>query len=573
VLDFGVARAALRTEMTRGEKIKGKVSYMAPEQLAGTPVTRHADIYAAAVILWELLAGRRLFQRSNPQALVVDKLFRSQFARPSAMNEHVSRAVDAIVLKGLAREPQDRYATARDMALALETAGRVATLSEVGEWVERMARDSLAARARLIADCESCSLVAAEEIRTPAAPSMSPLVASIEPPEMTPPPSASRESAPPSDSDAPTPRRTPLSVRARVRRSLASLLEPDLESKLVAHVRRLAFERRRTLGAAAALATCFALSAVVVRTLASRGSTDAEPAQASAVRAEPARTLSVIVEPTRACPNGMATIPGGTFFMGSDEDPGASRPAHRVSLSPYCMDLFEVTTEGYKACSDRGECKHAGVVNEWAGVSGTERRTYDPLCNARDPMNRGRHPINCVDWEMAQTYCAARGARLPTEAEWELAARGNEGRRYPWGDAAPSARLLNACGKECVEWGRRNHTEESALFTDGDGWATTAPVGSFPEGQSRYGVQDLVGNVWEWVADNWGPYSPDAVDDPRGSPSGRERVIRGGGWNGAYAGWMRATFRYHDPPDTKSYGIGFRCAADQGAYATDARER
>jgi formylglycine-generating enzyme required for sulfatase activity len=174
---------------------------------------------------------------------------------------------------------------------------------------------------------------------------------------------------------------------------------------------------------------------------------------------------------------------------------------------------------------------------------------------------------------MAQTYCAARGARLPTEAEWELAARGNEGRRYPWGDAAPSSRLLNACGKECVEWGRRNHTEESALFTDADGWATTAPVGSFPDGQSRYGVQDLVGNVWEWVADNWGPYSPEVVDDPRGAPSGRERVIRGGGWNGAYAGWMRATFRYHDPPDTKSYGIGFRCAADQGAYATDARER
>jgi serine/threonine-protein kinase len=575
VLDFGVARAALRTEVTRGEKIKGKVSYMAPEQLAGSPVTRQADVYATAVILWELLAGRRLFYRSNPQALMVDKLLRSQFARPSAMNEHVSRQVDAIVLKGLAREPEGRYATAREMAVALETSGKLATLSEVGEWVEKMARESLAERARAIADCESCSLPAAQDIRTPAAPSVSPLVASIQPPESTPAPSTSSEPAPTSDQERTTPRRTPLSVR--VRRSLASLLEPDLEAKVIAHVRSLAFERRRTLGTSLALVGGFVALVAVVRGVASRGDGREAPVpdavQATAAHVEVEHSLSVYVEPTLACPSGMASIPGGSFFMGSDDDPAASRPAHRVSLSPYCLDVFEVTTESYKACSDRGDCKRAGSANEWGGVSTTERRAYDPLCNARDVSGRGRHPINCVDWDMARTYCAARGARLPTEAEWELAARGNEGRKYPWGDAPPSARLLNACGKECVDWGKRNHVDEAALFTDADGWATTAPVGSFPEGRSRFGVQDLVGNVWEWVADNWGPYGAEAIDDPHGAPAGRERVIRGGGWNGAYAGWVRATFRYHDPPETKSYGIGFRCAADQGSYATDARER
>jgi formylglycine-generating enzyme required for sulfatase activity len=82
-------------------------------------------------------------------------------------------------------------------------------------------------------------------------------------------------------------------------------------------------------------------------------------------------------------------------------------------------------------------------------------------------------------------------------------------------------------------------------------------------------VQDLVGNVWEWVADYFGPYDSDPRDDPRGPATGRDRVIRGGAWNGAYADWMRPTFRYHDPPDTKSYGIGFRCASDQGRYTRE----
>jgi formylglycine-generating enzyme required for sulfatase activity len=236
------------------------------------------------------------------------------------------------------------------------------------------------------------------------------------------------------------------------------------------------------------------------------------------------------------------------------------RPSHNVTLSPFCMNVYEVTTEDYKACSDQGECKRAGITNDWDGIGEADRKTFDSLCNVRDPQGRANHPINCVDWGMAMIFCKAHGGRLPTEAEWEFSARGSDGRKYPWGDDPPGPTLLNACGKECVEWGRKNHVETKAMYSADDGWPTTSPVGSFPKGASPYGLQDAVGNVWEWVADWYAEYPDADLVDPAGPASGDERVIRGGAWNGAYAAWVRPTFRYKDTEGKRSYGIGFRCA-------------
>jgi formylglycine-generating enzyme required for sulfatase activity len=250
--------------------------------------------------------------------------------------------------------------------------------------------------------------------------------------------------------------------------------------------------------------------------------------------------------------------------MGSNEatDLPQEKPAHQVKLSPFCIDITEVTTEAYARCSDDGKCMRASKVNDWEGITKHDSDVYDPLCNEREIKARGKHPINCVNWKMAKDYCDNIGGRLPTEAEWEFAARGPDGRRYPWGDEDPTGEFLNACGSECLAWAKSNHVEVKAMYSSSDGFPTTAPVGSFPKGKSRYGLEDVVGNVWEWVADYSAPYTEDTQTDPKGPEKGTTRVIRGGAWNGAEPAWVRPTFRYWNDPKTKSHGIGFRCAAN-----------
>jgi formylglycine-generating enzyme required for sulfatase activity/serine/threonine protein kinase len=288
----------------------------------------------------------------------------------------------------------------------------------------------------------------------------------------------------------------------------------------------------------------------------------AAPPSASAQRpvAEPAPAAST----TSPCPDGMALIPGGDFFMGSDDGPAAEKPAHKVHLAPYCMDVHEVTTAKYLACSNGGWCQRAALFGVEEGKRGADD-PYDKLCNQRDPEGRADHPINCVTWEMADVYCRANKARLPTEAEWEFAARGSDGRVYPWGDAPPSAAHLNACGSECAAWAvAAGIAPIKPMYAADDHWPSTAPVGSFPQGRSKFGVDDLAGNVWEWVSDWYGTYGKgDGVKpelSPTGPATGTRRVIRGGGWNGNDPSWERPSFRYSKPPTDRNSVIGFRCA-------------
>jgi eukaryotic-like serine/threonine-protein kinase len=159
VLDFGVAKATGRVQTTRDGQVKGKIAYMPPEQLNGGFVSRQSDIYAASVVLWEALAGRRLFD-GETEAVVLVRAIEGKIDPPSAFNPYVDAATDAVVLRGLAREPADRYETARDMALAIEQTLGLASPYEVGEWVESVAAEEIARRARTIAEIESSSMSA-----------------------------------------------------------------------------------------------------------------------------------------------------------------------------------------------------------------------------------------------------------------------------------------------------------------------------------------------------------------------------------------------------------------------------
>ncbi|MGH7327936.1 MAG: SUMF1/EgtB/PvdO family nonheme iron enzyme, partial [Polyangiaceae bacterium] len=209
--------------------------------------------------------------------------------------------------------------------------------------------------------------------------------------------------------------------------------------------------------------------AAVVAVNASKGnvapsSSSASSGVAPIVSAPGSSSAAIAAGEAGAGPEGMQPIPGGPFFLGSDDGEAAAKPAHAVLLSPYCIDRFEVTVEKYQACSNDGKCKRASSTNEWEGITAKDREVFDPLCNIRQPANRATHPINCVSWEKAANFCQVTGKRLPTEAEWEYAARGPDGRKYPWGDAEPTGGHLNACGTECVAWGKDHGITYTAMY-------------------------------------------------------------------------------------------------------------
>ncbi len=229
----------------------------------------------------------------------------------------------------------------------------------------------------------------------------------------------------------------------------------------------------------------------------------------------------------------MVLIPQGPFLRGSRSHEGEpdERPQHSVTLSSYRIDRTEVTVARYRACLTEGACSPPAT---------------DRWCNQASP-GREDHPVNCVSWAQAEAYCRWAGARLPTEAEWEKAARGTEGDPFPWGPTKDTCvvavRFDDKLGHACGKFG-------------------TWPVGSKPFGKSPYGALDMAGNVWEWVAD-W--YAPDAYAsgddrDPKGPATGKFRILRGGGWGKDGEGALRSARRFRFSGDQRTPGIGFRCA-------------
>jgi formylglycine-generating enzyme required for sulfatase activity len=231
----------------------------------------------------------------------------------------------------------------------------------------------------------------------------------------------------------------------------------------------------------------------------------------------------------------MCDVPVGPFQMGCNEAVDTEcadneKPYHVVTVPAFKIDKYDVTTAEYKVCVDAGQC--------------TAASTYPNNCNYGDVSGRGSYPINCIEWDQAKAYCQWASKRLPTEAEWEKAARGTDGRKYPWGNSGLDCDHAVMSANGCASWG-------------------TAQVGSKPAGISPYGTLDMIGNVWQFVEDDWHDSYNGAPADGRAwvsSPRGTSRVSRGGSWYSSSADSFRASRRGICSPDHGDEFTGFRCA-------------
>jgi formylglycine-generating enzyme required for sulfatase activity len=233
-------------------------------------------------------------------------------------------------------------------------------------------------------------------------------------------------------------------------------------------------------------------------------------------------------------------VPAGEFPMGSDPEvaPEASHretPQHAVYVDAFRMAKYEITTAQYERCVRTEVC----------------RAPRDPTYYA-DP-GYADHPVVHVDWWDARTFCEWLGGRLPTEAEWEYAARGPEGRTYPWGDTF-----------DCARGNFDDETEVDAFVVAGgqggcDGYERTAPVGSYPDGASWCGAHDMAGNAWEWTSSLFWDYPYRADDGREDRTSVRARVVRGGSWDYTEND-ARTAFRFVYEPRWITSHVGLRCA-------------
>ena len=257
----------------------------------------------------------------------------------------------------------------------------------------------------------------------------------------------------------------------------------------------------------------------------------------------------------------MSYIPAGTFQMGEETERAlaecqvwhesysgetcalewfaSEEPRHDITLDAFWMDQTEVTNRMYAQCVTAGACSLPRDTGSYTRDSYYSDNAY------------ADYPVIYVDWYQAVAYCAWAGRRLPTEAEWEVAARGGlEDQLYPWGDTF-DGQLANFCDVNCeLEW---HHPDQN------DGYAETAPVASYPA--NGYGLFDLSGNVWEWVADWYdaGYYSSSPSENPTGPAPSGTRGLRGGAWVNS-GDILRVAIRDLESPYNWYRSVGFRCA-------------
>lgn len=506
--DFGIARHAESTSTTIAGA--GTPSYMAPEQIQSALVTPATDIYALGVLFFELLTGQRPFRGDEQASSGTSKTSgeRVRYAHlnlappdPRNLNPNIPPAIVAILFKCLEKDPPKRYQTTTDLLSALQGLGV-----------------PFQDRARIVPLADG--------------------------PEAAAPPVSGQTFS--------TQSRPPLPVTPRSQKKKWALLLAGGAVILVAGLCLAAisggrfFENRNRPtvpgGTIAPIESSPQSTAtIMLRTATAQKTATSAPATDTPIPEPTATEIGFPINPKDGME--LVYIPAGNFIYGvNSNDPywqGAEIPQHEVYLDSYSIYRTEVTNGMYEKCvTDRG-CKRP-------------EQTYSrTISNYYGNDKYQNYPVIYVSWNDAQAYCAWAGGRLPTEAEWEKAARGSNGWRFPWGNGEPEDGQVNMCDRSCADTAYR-------ISSYLDNFMDVAPVDAHPDGASPYGVLDMAGNVWEWVADWQVPAYLSQDDNPQGPASGTRRVYRGGSWRNNFEE-IRTVFRPSLKPDATYDTLGFRC--------------
>jgi formylglycine-generating enzyme required for sulfatase activity/tRNA A-37 threonylcarbamoyl transferase component Bud32 len=495
--DFGIAKMTEATAQLTGSGFVGTPAYMAPEQSKPGPPTPSMDIYALGVAVFEMITGQIPYRADTPIAQI---LMHIQQPVPSARdhNPDVPRAVDEAVQRAMAKSPEDRYGTAGEFADALEKA-----VAAGGTWEPQET---------LIAD----TLMAPPSAPTPA-PSPTPAMPGQVP-------------GPVPEVAAPAERRPTGMYIGLAAAALVTLIGGVLIG--------LGVMRQGGAGGSASALPTETLADTLAPTEIQPTDTPAPTEKPTEVPAEePTAIPTEAPEPTELPPTliqrstEMVLVPAGTFTMGNNNGLPAERPEHEVYLDAYYIDKYEVTNVFYRECVTEGGCPRPTNTDSPTQFNYFEGEYFY------------EYPFIYATWSEADNYCRWRGGHLPTEAQWEKAARWNpvtgEVTLFPWGNATPVTGLLNFKGYI----------------------GETTRVDRYEPGKSPVGAYDMAGNLREWVNDwyqaNYYELSP--AENPPGPETGEFRVVRGGGYDSPESGVL-ATRREYESPGTSSPLIGFRCA-------------
>ncbi len=508
--DFGIARMAETTAHLTGSGIIGTPAYMAPEQSRPGPPTLSVDIYAMGVTVFEMITGSQPYRADTPIAQILMHV-QSPIPALRAYNPSIPDGVQAVIDRAMAKEPEERFATARELAQALEAA-----IQHGGGW----STDAT------IIDAPRGAPVA-PYAPTYEGPKQAPAtnVAGARPGTVSPtlaPPRAGRK----------------ISPVLLIGGALVGLAVVAGVVALVLLGALGGFGQAEPPAAADEVAAVTTPESQEVA-IASDPTATATATEEPPAEEPPAEQPTPTVEPSptpladRTTLRGvtMLLVAAGPFIMGNDAGYPRERPAREVYLSDFYMDETEVTNLYYMGCVDDGACQPPEFIDSPYQVAYYGYETFH------------NNPVIYINWEEAQTYCRWRGGHLPTEAQWEKAARWNPetGQAYlfPWGGVSLDQYYLN----------------HASLF------GHTTDVNFYPQGRSPYGMYDMAGNLAEWIfdwyQDNYYEVSP--VENPTGPATGQFRVLRGGSYESRGSGLM-TTFRDYLDPRMKQATVGFRCA-------------